>query len=96
MLILLPVKADAYGHGIIACSAAAQYCGVSMLGVAHTFEAIPIRQYGIDLPILVLGPTNPSAKAEIQQIFDYKLTATAWMYTCLRNMRHLSIHSSGI
>jgi alanine racemase len=94
--ILLPVKADAYGHGIIACSAAAQYCGVSMLGVAHTFEAIPIRQYGIDLPILVLGPTNPSAKAEIQQIFDYKLTATVEDFETAEAISQLFLSKSKI
>jgi len=54
--ILLPVKADAYGHGSLACSFAAQHFGVDFLGVAHVFEGMLLRQYGITLPILVLGP----------------------------------------
>lgn len=54
--ILLPVKADAYGHGSLACSFAAQQFGVDYLGVAHVFEGMLLRQYGITLPILVLGP----------------------------------------
>ena len=58
--ILLPVKADAYGHGSLACSFAAKECGVDFLGVAHINEGILLRQYGIDLPILVLGPCTPA------------------------------------
>ena len=42
--ILLPVKADAYGHGSLACSFLAQKAGVDYLGVAHTFEAISLRK----------------------------------------------------
>jgi alanine racemase len=53
---LFPVKADAYGHGSLACSFAARQAGVDYLGVAHVPEAVMLRQYGMDLPILVLGP----------------------------------------
>lgn len=71
--ILLPVKADAYGHGSLACSFAAKESGVDFLGVAHLTEGILLRQYGIDLPILVLGPCTP---ADFAYFVEFKLTAT--------------------
>ena len=71
--ILLPVKADAYGHGSLACSFAAKECGVDFLGVAHINEGILLRQYGIDLPILVLGPCTP---ADFAYFVEFQLTAT--------------------
>ena len=58
--LLLPVKADAYGHGSLACSFAASHSGAAaMLGVAHLFEGITLREWGQPLPVLVLGPALP-------------------------------------
>lgn len=71
--ILLPVKADAYGHGSLAVSWAAIHAGVDFLGVAHLFEGILLRQYGIRKPILVLGPCVP---AEFNLLLTYQLTPT--------------------
>jgi alanine racemase len=71
---LLPVKADAYGHGILAISYAAMRSGeVDVLGVAHVFEAVPLRQYGVDLPILVLGPLLPE---DFDVVVEYNLIPT--------------------
>ncbi len=69
--ILLPVKADAYGHGSLACSWAAFHSGVDWLGVAHVFEGVLLRQYGIPLPILVLGTSTPQ---DFESIVRYQLT----------------------
>lgn len=52
------VKADAYGHGSVAVSKAALEAGASVLAVAMAEEAIPLREAGIDSPILVIGPSN--------------------------------------
>jgi alanine racemase len=72
--LLLPVKADAYGHGSLAVSYTAQKSGlVDMLGVAHLFEGALLRQYGITLPILVLGPAFPE---DYEYLQSYQLTAT--------------------
>ncbi len=54
--ILLPVKADAYGHGALAVSLAAIDAGVDFLGVAHLFEGIALREKGIKARVLILGP----------------------------------------
>jgi len=54
--LLLPVKADAYGHGSLAVSFAAMEAGIDFLGVAHLFEGIALRGNGVNARILILGP----------------------------------------
>lgn len=50
------VKANAYGHGAVACARALEI-SVDAFAVAITEEAIELREAGIDKPILVLqGP----------------------------------------
>lgn len=56
--VLLVVKADAYGHGIVQCSQAAQREGVDWLGVALVEEGMVVRQAGVTTPILVFGALN--------------------------------------
>ena len=70
---LFPVKADAYGHGSLACSFAAQKIGVDMLGVAHLFEGIDLKRWGITIPVLVLGPL---LLEDFPYLVRYKLTPT--------------------
>ena len=52
------VKADAYGHGAVMVSKAALEAGAKWLAVAIPEEAAPLREEGIDAPILVLGPAS--------------------------------------
>ena len=70
---LFPVKADAYGHGSLACSFAAHKAGVNGLGVAHLFEGVAIRQYGSLQEILVMGPLTA---ADFDTCLKYQLTPT--------------------
>ncbi len=49
------VKADAYGHGILAVSRLALQHGAEYLAVALPDEAVQLRQSGIEAPILVMG-----------------------------------------
>ncbi len=53
------VKANAYGHGLIAVSRAAEEEGVPWLGVSRIEEAISLRNAGIHCSILILGYTSP-------------------------------------
>lgn len=53
--ILLTVKADAYGHGAVQVSHAAQP-RVSIFGVATVDEAVELRDSGIKNQILILSP----------------------------------------
>src|SRR6266699_2983163 len=57
--ILASLKADAYGHGAIKVARTVLHKGASMLGVATVSEARPLREAGIDAPILVFGYVPP-------------------------------------
>ncbi len=57
--ILLPVKADAYGHGSERMAQAALDSGVSHLAVATAGEGEALRACGIDAPILLLSLAMP-------------------------------------
>ncbi|MBA3606032.1 MAG: alanine racemase, partial [Acidimicrobiia bacterium] len=49
------VKADGYGHGAVAVSAAALSAGAGGLCVALTSEGVALRAAGITAPVLVLS-----------------------------------------
>jgi alanine racemase len=53
---LMPIlKANAYGHGLIRAAQLYQELNTDYLGVAVVEEGILLREYGINIPILVLG-----------------------------------------
>ena len=54
-LLCLPVKANAYGHGLCPMAKLAEEAGVDCLGVAHLKEAVALRLAGISIPILIFG-----------------------------------------
>ena len=51
------VKANAYGHGDVACAKAMKAWGVDFFGVSSIDEAIHLRENGIEENVLVLGYT---------------------------------------
>ncbi len=53
--VLASLKADAYGHGAVKVGHTVLHNGASMLGVATVSEAMPLREAGINAPILVFG-----------------------------------------
>jgi len=53
--MLCVVKADAYGHGAVACSGVLEHVGADWLGVALPEEGFELREAGITLPILAMG-----------------------------------------
>jgi len=79
--ILLPVKADAYGHGSVEISGFVQKNNLAdMLGVASLDEGIELRNAGIKLPILVLSLILPEEKM-LNAIIDFNLTQTVADYS---------------
>ncbi|HEX9049259.1 MAG TPA: alanine racemase [Anaeromyxobacter sp.] len=54
------VKANAYGHGAVACAEAALAAGARGLAVVCVDEGEELRAAGVDAPILVVGYTPPS------------------------------------
>ncbi|MGA1869469.1 MAG: alanine racemase [bacterium] len=74
--VLFPVKANAYGHGMVEVSKfVEEHKVVDMLGVATLDEGIELRDAGITLPILVLGLILPEEEY-IDVVIDYDLTQT--------------------
>ncbi|MDR1802856.1 MAG: alanine racemase [Treponema sp.] len=63
--ICFPVKADAYGHGVIPVSRRALEAGVEYLAVATVAEGAELRAAGIGAPILILSQALPEALPEI-------------------------------
>ena len=58
------VKADAYGHGALACARVLEH-SVDAFAVAITEEAIELRDAGIAKPILVLQGPHSSDDLDI-------------------------------
>lgn len=71
--ILVPVKADGYGHGLVAISQRLKGLGADYLGVASLDEGILLRRSGLTIPILVLSDVLADT---IKPLLDYNLTQT--------------------
>lgn len=56
--VMAVVKADGYGHGAVECARAAVRGGAEWLGVAQAEEGVELREAGLSVPILILGPSN--------------------------------------
>jgi alanine racemase len=80
-LVMVCVKADAYGHGLILVAKKLVDCGVDYLGVASIDEAIKVREAGIKLPVLVLGMI---LKKDIPPLFRYRIIPTV----CTKDMAY--------
>ncbi|MDP9181603.1 MAG: alanine racemase, partial [Actinomycetota bacterium] len=50
--VMVVVKADAYGHGLVPCGSAAVAAGANWLGTAFLEEALALRDSGIGVPVL--------------------------------------------
>ncbi|MFQ5680812.1 MAG: alanine racemase [Candidatus Omnitrophota bacterium] len=95
--ILVTVKADAYGHGILPVSRKLVSCGVGYLGVASIDEALAIRGAGIKCDILVLGGALPwGAKTIVERglvsaVFDLQ-SAKALNAAAKRRNKKARVH----
>jgi len=59
------VKANAYGHGAVACARAAVEAGAHGLAVVCVDEAEELRRAGVTAPILVVGHLPPSDASRV-------------------------------
>ncbi len=71
--IMVTIKADAYGHGLIPVAKRLERCGIDFFGVASIDEGIALRKAGIKTRILVLGLI---LKKDILPLFKYGLSTT--------------------
>ncbi len=54
--LMVMVKANAYGSGLLEVANFLQHQRVDMLGVAYVDEAIQLRKNGITIPIMIMNP----------------------------------------
>ncbi|MEY2553508.1 MAG: alanine racemase [Ilumatobacteraceae bacterium] len=73
--LLMPVKANAYGHGVVEVSRHLQRLGVDGLATANVDDAIAARRAGVTLPILLYGAQLPSGNLFLHQ---HGLTPTVY------------------
>ncbi|WP_246476533.1 alanine racemase [Salicibibacter cibi] len=73
--VMAVVKADGYGHGAITVARTAIESGAEWVGVALLEEALELREAGIDVPILILGPIHPQDASVAQR---YRIAVTAF------------------
>ena len=72
---VMPIlKANAYGHGLVAVAKKLERAGAPYLGVAYLEEALRLREEGVTLPVLVLGGILGS---QIPRFIERDLTLTA-------------------
>lgn len=71
--ILITVKADAYGHGLIPVAKRLSACKVDFFGVASIDEGIKLRDAGIKTPVLILGLI---LKKDMAPLFKYNFSTT--------------------
>lgn len=72
---IMPIlKANAYGHGLVAVAHHLQSLNVPYLGVAFLEEGIMLREAGVHTPILVMGGIIGN---QVPLFLQYNLTITA-------------------
>jgi alanine racemase len=72
---VMPIlKANAYGHGLVAVAQKLERIGVPYLGVAYLEEGLRLRESGVRTPVLVLGGIIGS---QIPRFIERDLTLTA-------------------
>lgn len=71
--VMVAVKADAYGHGIVAIAKRLEQLEADYLGIASIDEGILLREAGIKIPILVLSTVLPG---DVKPILEYGLAQT--------------------
>lgn len=69
--MLVPVKANAYGHGSVECAKAALEAGADFLAVATCEEGITLRKNHIKAPILLFSLCSID---EVEDVVNYGIT----------------------
>lgn len=75
--VMVVIKADGYGHGAIPIARQLYEAGIDSIGVATLQEAVALRKYGIDIPILILGFTHED---EYKTLIEYNIIQTVYRY----------------
>ncbi len=82
-LLVPAVKANAYGHDLVLAARAFRDAGADWLGINALYEAPPLRDAGIELPLYVMGAVEPGDVAQALAlgcqlvVFDEAVVAAA-------------------
>ena len=85
--LLVPVKANAYGHGAAVVGLHLESLGVDGLATANVDDAIAIREAGATLPILLYGAQLPSGN---DYLLQHDLTPTVYSTDSLQSISALA------
>lgn len=77
------VKADGYGHGAAPVARAALDAGATWLAVAQVPEAAPLRDLGIEAPVLLLSQPRPD---EVDDALGLDLDVTVYTLDMVRQL----------
>jgi alanine racemase len=88
--LLVPVKANAYGHGAAVVGRHLEALGVEGLATANVDDAVAIRRAGATLPILLYGAQLPSGN---RYLLHHDLTPTVYSVDSLRSISALAAES---
>ncbi|GAB4241258.1 MAG: bifunctional UDP-N-acetylmuramoyl-tripeptide:D-alanyl-D-alanine ligase/alanine racemase [Ekhidna sp.] len=82
--IMVMVKANAYGSGILEIANFLQHQRIDQLGVAYVDEAIQLRKNGINIPIMIMNPHIES----FREFERYDLQAEIFSINYLKRLLH--------
>ena len=88
--LLVPVKANAYGHGVAAVGMHLESLGVDGLATANVDDAVAVRRAGATLPILLYGAQLPSGN---HYLLQHDLTPTVYSAESLQSISGLATDS---
>ena len=91
--LLVPVKANAYGHGAAVVGRHLESIGVDGLATANVDDAVAIRQAGATLPILLYGAQLPGGN---RYLLQHDLTPTVYSADSLQSIGALAEESGRI
>jgi alanine racemase len=87
---VMPIlKANAYGHGLVAVAKKLEQIGAPYVGVAYLEEGLRLRQEGVRLPVLVMGGIVGS---QIPRFVAADLTLTASSVDKLNAIEECALH----
>jgi alanine racemase len=88
--IMVVVKANAYGHGLIEVSRTLKKRRVDYLGVATVDEAMVLRKNAVKTPVLVLGSVLPGeVKPAVKNDITLTLCSDSLLKACVREARRV-------
>lgn len=90
--VMVMVKANAYGSGILEVANFLQHKHVDYLGVAYVDEAIQLRKNGVNIPIMIMNPHIDS----FSEFERYNLEAEIFSIGHLRRMLRDTINAPAI